>query len=231
MPWLKIEKNCRLRIYSAEKQNLKKILTTKKQLFLGIASNKRKMKQDTAEHTLIRDCIKGKSAAQEAFFKKYYGAMMQICTRYASNAEEAKDLLQEGFLKIFQNLEKFNGSSSLQTWMSRIMINLAIDAFHKGKKLMGESLDETFSVADEVNGIDNPLMHLEPEKVLALLQKMPVGYRTVLNLYAIEGYSHKEIAQNLGISEGTSKSQLAKARALLLHMVEPMLNAIEHEFE
>lgn len=189
------------------------------------------MKQDTAEHILLRDCIKGKAAAQEALFKKYYGAMMQICRRYAANTDEAKDLLQDGFLKIFQNLEKFNGNSSLQTWMSRIMINLAIDAFHKQKKQLAERLDETFSLADEVNSLDNPLMHLEPEKVLALLQKMPVGYRTVLNLYAIEGYSHKEIATTLGISEGTSKSQLAKARAMLLQMVEPMVNAIVHEFE
>ncbi len=189
------------------------------------------MKQDHAENTLIRDCIKGKSAAQEVFFKKYYGTMMQICRRYAGNADEAKDLLQEGFMKIFQNLEKFNGNSSLQTWMSRIMINHAIDAFHKNKKQQMESLDDSFALADEIQTMDNPLMHLEPEKVLALLQKLPQGYRTVLNLYAIEGFSHKEIAQSLGISEGTSKSQLAKARALLLQMVEPMLTAIVHEFE
>jgi RNA polymerase sigma-70 factor (ECF subfamily) len=189
------------------------------------------MKHDTAEHTLIRDCIKGKSAAQEELLKKYYGAMMQICRRYTSNADEAKDLLQEGFIKIFQNLEKFNGNSSLQTWMTRIMINSAIDAFHKGKKYQIESLEESFSITDEDGYLDNPLMHLEPEKVLALLQKMPNGYRTVLNLFAIEGYSHKEIANSLGISEGTSKSQLAKARAMLLQMVEPMINKIVHEFE
>ncbi len=189
------------------------------------------MKHDTAEHTLIRDCIKGKSAAQEALFKRYYGAMMQICRRYASNPDEAKDLIQDGFIKIFQNLEKFNGNSSLQTWMSRIMINLAIDAYHKGKKHQIESLEESFSLAEEHGYMDNPLMHLEPEKVLALLQKLPSGYRTVLNLFAIEGYSHKEIASSLGISEGTSKSQLAKARAMLLQMVEPMLNKIVHELE
>jgi RNA polymerase sigma factor (sigma-70 family) len=92
-----------------------------------------------------------------------------------------------------------------------------------------ETLDESTSVSEELNEIENPLMLLDPEKVLNLLQKLPQGYRTILNLYAIEGYSHKEIALSLGISEGTSKSQLSKARALLLQMVEPMLIAIKHE--
>lgn len=189
------------------------------------------MKINSAEHTLIQACIKGNGAAQEALFNKYYGAMMQICRRYAANTDEAKDLLQEGFIKIFKNLEKFNGNSSLQTWMSRIMINLAIDAFHQSKKNNSESLEDSHINTYEVNETENPLMHIEPEKVLALLQKLPPGYRTVLNLYAIEGYTHKEIAMRLGISEGTSKSQLNKARNLLMQMVKPMLNKITHELE
>jgi RNA polymerase sigma factor (sigma-70 family) len=187
------------------------------------------MKITLAEKELIQGCIDGDEAKEKALFKQYYGPMMQICRRYASNSDEAKDILQEGFIKIFQNLSKFNGQSSLKTWMSRIMINLAIDAFYKEKKQQMETLDESTSVSEELNEIENPLMLLDPEKVLNLLQKLPQGYRTILNLYAIEGYSHKEIALSLGISEGTSKSQLSKARALLLQMVEPMLIAIKHE--
>jgi RNA polymerase sigma-70 factor (ECF subfamily) len=188
------------------------------------------MKTTFAEKELIQGCIDGDEAKEKALFKQYYGPMMQICRRYASNSDEAKDLLQEGFIKIFQNLSKFNGQSSLKTWMSRIQVNICIDHYHKIKKTPFNALTEQTDATDEVSGVDNPLMLLEPEKVLTLLQKLPQGYRTILNLYAIEGYSHKEIALSLGISEGTSKSQLSKARALLLQMVEPMLIAIEHEF-
>lgn len=180
-----------------------------------------------SEEKLIQLCIKGNPAAQEELFGRYYGPMMQICRRYTSGSEEAKDLLQEGFIKIFENLQRFKGNSSLKTWMSRIMVNMAIDHFHKGKRLNESDLSDNLNETQPEEETDeNPLMMLNPEDVLTLLQKLPVGYRTVINLYAIEGYSHKQIAEKLGITEGTSRSQLAKGRSLLLEMVKPMLTKL-----
>lgn len=185
------------------------------------------MKETTAEHKLIAGCIKGDAASQQLLFKQYYGAMMQICKRYAGNQDEAKDLLQEGFIRIFDKLVQFNGKSSLQTWMNRVMVNIAIDYYHAQKKRLSSSLEEEALLLVEETETENPLMQLAPEKVLALLQELPLGYRTVLNMYAIEGYTHKEIALALKISEGTSKSQLAKARAMLLKRVEPLVKKVE----
>ncbi len=174
------------------------------------------MNRALAEQELLAGCIRGNADCQRALFQQYYGKMLALCRRYASNEDEAKDFLQEGFIKIFDNLRTYRGASSLQTWMSRVMINNAISQYHKGKHHLFRSLEpeDATDIADETEAVDE-LEQIDMDALLNILQQLPVGYRTVLNLYAIEGYSHKQIADLLGIAEGTSKSQLSKARLLL----------------
>jgi len=143
--------------------------------------------------------------------------------RYCKNIDDAKDAMQEGFVKVFTTFNRFQGNSSISTWMTRIMINTAIDHFRKSSKYtIFERLDNIES--DEENsfgedGVEDDGISLSQGQLLELIQRLPPGYQMIFNLYAIEGYSHKEIAEQLGISEGTSKSQLARARKQLQQWV------------
>lgn len=132
--------------------------------------------------------------------------------RYAKTTLEAEDILQNGFIKIFTKHHLYNGSGSLEGWMKKIMVNTAIENYRKNQTNNTESLDNTFSTQ-----LESPLNadHTSYKDLLALIQELPTGYRTIFNLYIIEGYSHKEIADLLGISEGNSKSQLSRARQWL----------------
>lgn len=143
--------------------------------------------------------------------------------RYCKNIDDAKDAMQEGFVKVFTTFSRFQGNSSISTWMTRIMINTAIDHFRKSNKYtIFERLDNIESDDDNNFGeetLDDDGISLSQGQLLELIQRLPPGYQLVFNLYAIEGYSHKEIAGQLGISEGTSKSQLARARKQLQQWV------------
>jgi RNA polymerase sigma-70 factor (ECF subfamily) len=144
---------------------------------------------------------------------KYYGSLLGICMRYGKSKAEAEDILQIGMLRIFKNIESYSGKGSFEGWMKRIMVNVAIDNFRKNSKYyyhhdIDELNDEPYLTSDIPNS-------LEVEDILNTVQQLPQGYRMVFNLYAIEGYSHKEISLKLGISENTSKTQLLKARRSL----------------
>lgn len=157
---------------------------------------------------------------REAQYKLYSllsGKMFAVCLRYAKNREAAEDLLQEGFVKVFTNIEKFRGDGSFEGWVRRIIVNTAVEYYRKSTKMypMVNVDDVNKDVIWEDTG-DN----LELEDVMKLINSLSTGYRTIFNLYVVEGYSHKEIAEMLDISEGTSKSQLARARYLLMEMVK-----------
>lgn len=172
--------------------------------------------KEYSEQEIIEGCIREDSRYQRLFFEKYYSRMYAVCFRYSKDEEEAKDILQEGFMKAFDGIRLFKGESSLATWLTRIMTNTAINYLKKRNKNLFASLDEQFTEVAEVEEQElSKLNELHAEEALALLQKLPAGYRSILNLYVFEGYSHKQISALLGISEGTSKSQLSKARALL----------------
>ncbi|HCW08511.1 MAG TPA: RNA polymerase subunit sigma-24 [Cytophagales bacterium] len=170
-----------------------------------------------SESELVSRCAKGERAAQQALYDRYCRKLMAMCLRYAKNVPEAEDILQEGFLKIFNNIKSFRFESSLSTWMSRIMINTALN--HLRQKLYmlpmvdvenaGLQEDEKISLAD---------FHLN--ELIKLVQSLPDGCRVVFNLFAIEGYGHKEIGEMLGVSEGTSKSQYNRAKSLLRAKLE-----------
>lgn len=163
------------------------------------------------EKELIDGCRKGNRASQKALYDRFCKKMMVVCLRYSKSTPEAEDILQEGFVKVFQGLEGFRQDAKLETWMTRIMVNTALN--HHRKKLY------LYPMVD-VNEIDIPqtevsLSGIHFTQLLEMIQALPQGCQVVFNLFAMEGYSHKEISGMLSISEGTSKSQYARARSLL----------------
>lgn len=139
--------------------------------------------------------------------------MLGICYRYANNAQEAEDMMQEGFVCVFNKLNQFRGDASLKTWITRVMINTSINYLKKHHKIKWDN--DVDLVANHLEYSSEQLLQYDAKVVMTCMQNMPDGYRMVINLFAIEGYSHKEIANLLGIKEATSRSQYAKAKAYL----------------
>jgi RNA polymerase sigma factor (sigma-70 family) len=166
---------------------------------------------------LIESCMNNNREAQYKLYSLLSGKMFAVCLRYAKNREAAEDLLQEGFVKVFTNIEKFRGDGSFEGWVRRIIVNTAVEYYRKSTKMYPMvNVDEVNKDVIWEDTGDN----LELEDVMKLINRLSTGYRTIFNLYVVEGYSHKEIAEMLDISEGTSKSQLARARYLLMEMVK-----------
>jgi RNA polymerase sigma-70 factor (ECF subfamily) len=164
------------------------------------------------EKDLIEDCIKENRAAQKALYERYCRKMMVVCQRYAKSTQEAEDILQDGFIKVFANIKSFRGDSRLDTWMTRIMINTALNAQRQKLYLIPMVDVEGIDLREE-SQLSLSGIHLS--ELIAMVQSLPDGCRLVFNLFAIEGYSHKEIGAMLSISEGTSKSQYNRAKNLL----------------
>lgn len=158
---------------------------------------------------ILTGCIEGNRIAQQQLYETFSPTMFGICLRYSKDYHSAEDLLQDGFIKVYNNVDRYKGSGNFEGWMKRIFINTAIEAYRKNlKKVTSPLQEETFNHAIEEDVLDK----LAADDLLKIIQLLPKGYRTVFNLYCIEGYSHKEISEMLGISEGTSKSQLARAK-------------------
>jgi len=164
------------------------------------------------EKEIINGCKAGKPNAQKALFLKYGPIMLTVCRRYARHQMEAEDFVQDGFIKVFRYIDRFKGESALGTWIRRIMINNALK--HVSKSAFKR---ESIGIADNYDKDVAPGTYakLSADDILDLIAELPDGYRIVFNLYAIEGYSHKEIAKQLEIGESTSRSQLLKARRML----------------
>lgn len=165
------------------------------------------------EQDLVRGCIQGKRKFQEELFQRYAGKMLAVCMRYARHRMEAEDMLQDAFVKVFEHLGQFQFKGALEGWIRRIVVNIAIKAYDR-KSFTHEQIgiDPTWDSASDLPLSD---MQLQEEDLLNLINRLPDGYRIVFNLYAIEGYSHQEIGEMLGIQESTSRSQLVKARKQL----------------
>jgi len=165
---------------------------------------------------LITGCRLGDRKAQRRVYEFFYGKMKAVCLRYTRNVELAEDLVQDGFMKVFTSIERYDGKGSFEGWIRRIMVNLAIDHFRKQKHdlvLLGENqeLDDFLEPeGEEEDG--TPDYDFKPEDIMAAMQKLTPAYRTIFNLYVFENMSHKDIAEALNISTGSSKSNLAKAR-------------------
>lgn len=164
---------------------------------------------------LINDCKAGKRKAQSVLYKKYASSLLGLCLRYSKSKAEAEDILQEGFIKIFNKIKSLEKTSSLEPWMKRIMINTAINSYHKNlKHYYNQDIDEV-QIEDSEEETIEYMPHISPDMVLKAVQELPEGYRMVLNMYVFDGFSHKEIAEQLGVSINTSKTQLLKARKKL----------------
>ena len=169
------------------------------------------------EESILKGCREGKRQAQKQLYERFVSPMFAVCLRYARNRDEAEDLLQEGFLKVYHNINSFRQQGSLEGWMRRIMVNHALNQHKKNRK------SPFFEDVDEVNeseflDLNDDLPFTEPipaDQLLSLVHSLPEGYRMVFNLYVFENYSHKEIASTLNVTENTSKTQLMKARRYL----------------
>jgi RNA polymerase sigma factor (sigma-70 family) len=177
------------------------------------------------QNKLLNDCLKGKASAQRALYALYAHAMLGLCYRYTKSMADAEDVLQEGFIKIFRNLHQFNGTGELGAWVRKIMVNTAINYLKNESRYQHElSFPETslHPVSD-----DNPELTLSARELADLIRQLPIGYQTIFNMHAVEGYTHVEIGKILGIHEGTSRSQYARARALLANWITK--NSLENK--
>lgn len=168
-----------------------------------------------SELEIIEKCIKGSKEAQKVLYKQYSPVMFAICMRYASSKAEAEDVLQEGFLKVFLNIANYREKGSFVSWMKKIFINTSITIYHKNRKhRFHVNIDETqeFLAPTTNNKISG---YFTKDELLNIINSLPDGYRIVFNLYAVEGYKHREIAKLLNIDVNTSKSQYSRARKLI----------------
>jgi len=174
-----------------------------------------------SEFDLIEGCKQGNRQMQSALYQQFSPKMYGICLRYAANTEEAEDILQEGFIKVFSKIDSFRSEGSFEGWVRRIFVNTAIEQFRKKKytQAIGEQEENTLE-SSSLSALDG----LGEKDILQIVQQLSPGYRTVFNLYVIEGYSHREISEMLGINEGTSKSQLSRAKIVLQELVKKQMD-------
>ena len=178
-----------------------------------------------SESDLINGCINGNRKMQENLYNRFSPKMYAVCLRYSSNSDDAQDLLQDGFIKVFKNLDKYRGDGSFEGWIRRIFVNTSIEHFRKKIKI--NSVADSNEIQIEDKGW-NAFETLAEKDIINIVQELSPGYRQVFNMYVIEGYSHKEIGEILGISEGTSKSQLARSKAILKKMVDNKMHKTNH---
>lgn len=170
---------------------------------------------------LIDECKKGNRLAQKELYDKYARKMMGVCLRYVSDRETARDLLQDGFVKVFTSLDTYTGSGVFDAWIRKIFVNGALEYLRRGDVLREAS--DWDSIAEPVESFSvSAVSELSAAELMKLVQELPAGFRTVFNLFAIEGYSHREIAEMMNITESTSRSQYTRARQLLQKRVKEL---------
>ena len=174
----------------------------------------------TTESEIIKGCQAHKASAQEKLYALYSRRMMAICLRYTNSRFEAEDIFHEAFLKVFRNINAWQGGS-FEGWMRRIFVNTAINHYHQNKKYF-DHVDSAHA-ENSLSASDNVISTLATQELLGLINGMPDGYKLIFNLHVVEGYSHTEIAELLSIAEGSSKSQLSKAKAHLKKLIENRL--------
>jgi RNA polymerase sigma-70 factor (ECF subfamily) len=185
-------------------------------IFASLSSWYRRMRMN--ELDLIKACIAKDPRAQRMLYDQYAGKMLAVCQRYCASTEEAEDAFQEGFVKVFAKIKDYKHDGAFGGWIRRIMVNTVLDHLRKNKKhLFHENVDEVFDVSTQN---ESPLEALSAQELFKVLEQIPDGYRVVFNLFAIEGYSHKEIAEQLNITESTSKSQFLRARKYIKKCLE-----------
>ena len=164
------------------------------------------------EENLIVACARNERWAQQKIYEDHYGKMMGVCLRYANSQDDALDILHEGFLKVFKNISKYQAGTALSAWIRRIMVNTSIDYYRKNVRHRTDDIDAAYDLS---SSDADAVSQCTEKEIMAAIQKLSMAYRTVFNLYVIDGLSHKEIGEQLDITESTSRSNLVKARAKL----------------
>lgn len=179
--------------------------------------------EPNAEQEIIQGCINCESWAQKKMYESHASAMMSVCVRYVSDWETARDLLQDGFVKLFTKIDTYSGAGSFEGWMRRIFVTTALEHLRRNDALkQSSSLDNYENTIEDVDV--TVLDKISTDDLMKCISELPTGFRTVFNLYAIEGYSHSEIAKELKISENTSRSQFMRARKILQKNVQALFN-------
>ncbi len=169
---------------------------------------------------IIDQCKKENARAQNELFKRYAPKLLGICCRYIKDRDDAEDALQDAFIKIFLNINQFKGEGSFEGWMKRIAANTALNHLKEKNKIQFENLNQlSLTQVEEDEHEHQLLVEADAQRILKCIQDLPVGYRTILNMYLMEEYSHKEIAEKLGIEESTSRSQYTRARKALVELI------------
>ena len=174
-----------------------------------------------SDEKLVNGCLRGESSFQRALYEKYKVQLFRVCLRYAKDRPEAEDMLQDGFIKIFSDLHQFSRQGPLGAWLRRVVVNVALQHLRKKKKLIADV--EMDQISDDYKVDAAVFSEMNLKALTKLIQQLPTGYRVVFNMFVIEGYSHKEFAEQLKISENTSKSQLSKAKATLRRMLQKIM--------
>lgn len=167
---------------------------------------------------LLWDCLKHKPEAQKKLYDFFAPSMLAVCYRYTKNMDDAENILQDGFVKVFQHLKKYRGDGELGAWIRKIMVNTALNYLKTSRNYQYDLLYEESPL--HAVSAEDPEVKLNAKEIANLVRQLPTGFQTIFNLYAVEGYKHVEIATLLGISEGTSRSQYARARSLLIEWME-----------
>lgn len=172
------------------------------------------------EEQLIKGCRRGQRQAQKELYDKYSRKMMGVCLRYLGDRETAQDVLQEGYVRVFSAISSYSGVGSFEGWMRKIFVNSALEHLRRNDVLKESvDLDDTYELPQKEHSV---LSALSAEEIMKVIDELPLGFRTVFNLFAIEGYSHKEIGDMLNITESTSRSQLTRAKQILQRRIKEM---------
>lgn len=181
-------------------------------------------KKDISDSELIEGCLRGERKYQEFLYRRYSSKMYGVCIGYAKDRADAKDVLQDGFVKVFSNIHKYKGDGSFEGWIRRIIVNTAIDHYRKTTKEAMNMSAVDIEHAKDVQIEVSVLEQMCAKDIMNLIHQLPNGARLIFNLYVVEGYTHQEIAEKLNINQGTSKSQFARARKLLQELVMKLYN-------
>ncbi|HJU45268.1 MAG TPA: sigma-70 family RNA polymerase sigma factor [Chitinophagaceae bacterium] len=166
-----------------------------------------------SEEAILQDCLNNDALAQKELYNRYSPKMLSVCYRFAHNREDAEDMLQEGFIKVFSQIHTFRNQGALEGWIRRIIVHTCINTLKKNKKF-AENVELIYASSVQVREESIPSI-MQAKQLVECIRMLPIGYRTVLNLYAIEGYTHKEIGDMLDVEESTSRSQYTRAKQML----------------
>jgi RNA polymerase sigma factor (sigma-70 family) len=176
---------------------------------------------------LVKECLKGQATAQRELYEHFAESMLGVCYRYTKSMADAEDVLQEGFIKVYRNLHQYKAEGELGGWIRRIMVNTALNYLKQNSRYQSDLSFLDTSLHPVSN--DNPEVRVNAKELGELIRQLPTGYQTIFNMHAVEGYTHVEIGKMLGINEGTSRSQYARARALLITWLSKQIEEIKKE--